>query len=378
MEQIRLYRTPEYQDCMKIHLGISETKIDISRLWAPTYRMRIGSAEVKMGGIAGVGTDDDCRLRGYSRLVMEESTRYFNETGHDIAVLFGIPDFYHRFGYAPALVSSAMVVSVKDALLSLAGTRIPAHTLRPMVEEDRAGILDIYHADTAHRSGCLVRSPEEWKGFSKGTSYECGSRPLVLEGDSDGLLGYIVFDEVENECRIGEVGGRSPAIYPALLKAMAEQAQQKGAPSFILRLPLDHPFIFFCRRCGGESSSYWHRNAEGMARLINLESLMTKLTGLFTHRLRGFPLPIAPLAFRTDLGTVTLTFRDGQAGVGPQASSSLTVSIPQMRLAQWVMGYRAVADVILDEGVDAPEEAVPLLKALFPPGTPWMPMTDWF
>ena len=42
---------------MKLHLALSEEEPDVSRLWAPTFGLRIGSVVVKMGGIAGVGTD---------------------------------------------------------------------------------------------------------------------------------------------------------------------------------------------------------------------------------------------------------------------------------------------------------------------------------
>ena len=139
---IELRRTPEVGGWMKIHLALGEDQPDVSRLWAPTFDMRIGSALVKMGGIAGVGTDEAHRMRGYSRLVLEESTRYFAETGHDVAVLFGIPDFYHRFGYAPVLPVTTLTVTVEDALAAVSdGEReafaagAPSGRLAPTADE---------------------------------------------------------------------------------------------------------------------------------------------------------------------------------------------------------------------------------------------------
>src|SRR2546423_1535943 len=76
----------------------------VSRLWLLELPMRVGSAVVRMGGIAGVGTDREYRMRGLSRRVMANSTHWMADEGYDCATLFGIRDFYDKFGYAPCML----------------------------------------------------------------------------------------------------------------------------------------------------------------------------------------------------------------------------------------------------------------------------------
>ena len=59
----------------------TEDEQDISRLWIHEYQMRFGTALLKMGGIAGVGTNEEHRNKGYSRRVMEDSTAFMTENG---------------------------------------------------------------------------------------------------------------------------------------------------------------------------------------------------------------------------------------------------------------------------------------------------------
>ena len=95
----RLLRT---DNVWKISLSTKDEQ-DMSRLWLHEYQMRFGTAQLKMGGIAGVGTNEGYRNRGYSRRVMEDSTTFMTENGFDVAMLFGIPNFYPKFGYATVL-----------------------------------------------------------------------------------------------------------------------------------------------------------------------------------------------------------------------------------------------------------------------------------
>jgi len=365
---------------MKIHLALSENEPDISRLWALTYDMRIGPAVVKMGGIAGVGTKEEYRMRGYSRLVMEESTRYFTETGHDMAVLFGIPDFYHKFGYAPALAVTTLTINVQDALLTQTQKAQEIYTLRRLEEGDWPAVLDLYDENNRARTGTVLRPRNKWKGYPHGTSYECGTQVFVITGESEEIKGHIAFDDVKDACRIGDLGYSTPAVFPTLLRTMVEQAQQRDVQHFEVKLPPDHPFVIFCRRCGGEVKTVYPRNSTGMARIIGLTSLFEKLTGLLMERLQASPFTAiqSALELQTDLGNITLAIKEGRAAIENSAIPTWRAMIPQRRLAQLVMGYRSVSDIALDEDVDIPAEAIPLLEVLFPFGNPWMAMPDWF
>src|SRR5262249_49323551 len=137
----------------------------VSSLAVVDLDMRIGAASVRMGGIAGVGTNNKHRRRGYARRLLENSTAWMTENGFDCAMLFGIPDFYDKFGYAVCLPACRFEVQTRDA------ERAPATLVRrPYAPEDPPAVQQIYAANNADLSGSIVRS-EKTSWFGKGSDY---------------------------------------------------------------------------------------------------------------------------------------------------------------------------------------------------------------
>lgn len=380
---VQLRRSMQAGEWMKISLALGEAEPEISRLDAPTYAMRIGPAVVKMGGVAGVGTNDEHRRRGYARLILDESTRYFTEAGHDVAVLFGIPDFYHKFGYAPIFPVTTLRLRVEDVQATVAESLAAAYTLRPLEPDDWPAALDLYDLNHRTRTGTVLRPRESWKGLHHGTQWGCGTEVATASDDGSTVRGYVAFDNVATVCRIGDLAYATPNVFPALLWEMVRQAGRRNLAEFEVKLPPDHAFVQFCRRCGGRVETVYERNANGMGRIINLGSLFVKLADVLSERFQCSPLIAlrGVLELKTDLGAVALELSEGQVRVLPQGQSvtaTWQVELPQMGLMQLVMGYRGVADAMLDDGVSLPPAAVPLMETLFPIGHPWMAMTDWF
>src|SRR5215212_7451757 len=72
----------------------------VSRVVIVPMLMRIGAAVVRMDGIGGVGTEEAYRNRGYSRRVMERCVEKMRAGDAALAMLYGIPDFYPKYGFA--------------------------------------------------------------------------------------------------------------------------------------------------------------------------------------------------------------------------------------------------------------------------------------
>src|SRR2546423_11139250 len=124
----------------------------VSGLWLLDLRMRIGESFVRMGGIAGVGTSEEHRNRGYSRRVLEHSTRWMEENEFDCAILFGIDDFYHKFGYGVCLPDCRFEVRTRDAERATG-----VLTARPFTAADVPAVSRIYEAACCDLTGCLQR-----------------------------------------------------------------------------------------------------------------------------------------------------------------------------------------------------------------------------
>ena len=110
----------EHPSTTRIRLMEGETELShVSVLHLPMY---VGGAVVTCGGIGGVGTDREHRNRGYARTVLADALEYMTDQGMHLSALFGIPDFYHRFGYAAGLACATVLTTF--AVASTIGTRI--------------------------------------------------------------------------------------------------------------------------------------------------------------------------------------------------------------------------------------------------------------
>src|SRR3954462_11245197 len=74
----------------------------VSRVVIIPMLMRIGAAVLRMDGVGGVETVEALRNRGYSRRVMEAVVEQIKAGDASLSTLFGIQDFYQKFGFDTA------------------------------------------------------------------------------------------------------------------------------------------------------------------------------------------------------------------------------------------------------------------------------------
>ena len=87
----------------------------VSRVVIVPMLMRIGAAVVRMDGIGGVGTEEEFRNRGYSRRVMETAVEQMRRGDAALSTLFGIEDFYQKFGYETTGPEYTVVLPLAEA-----------------------------------------------------------------------------------------------------------------------------------------------------------------------------------------------------------------------------------------------------------------------
>src|SRR5829696_4320539 len=128
----------------------------VSRVVIVPMVMRIGAAVVRMDGIGGAGTEEGFRNRGYSRRVMERAIEEIRRGDAALSTLFGIEDFYQKFGYETTGPEYTVVLPLED-------TGAPTRALprgwrfRPLTVGDMSAVKWLYHANTRRATGALVR-----------------------------------------------------------------------------------------------------------------------------------------------------------------------------------------------------------------------------
>ncbi|MCL5998859.1 MAG: GNAT family N-acetyltransferase [Chloroflexi bacterium] len=248
----------------------------VSWLTIIDYQMRIGSAVVRMAGIGGVETHHKHRMQGHMRVLFEDTVQYMLAQGYDISMLFGIPNFYPKFGYAVCLPWPKATVQTRDA--ELAQTEAVPCNMRPVGPDDLSAIIDLYNQRNASRTCSLVRTAEYFKGFTKGTGWDTRTEAITLEDGQGGFAGYAAWDKSDQTVNVVEVESISPSFYPALLYEFARQAIARRCGHITLFMPPDHPFAQFVQRYGCEWSIKYMRHSDGMMRILNQASLIEKIT----------------------------------------------------------------------------------------------------
>lgn len=349
----------------------------MSNVTVSTWDLRIGSAVIKMGGIGGVWTDENHRMKGYARRVMEDAIRMMQEEDFDVSALFGITDFYDKFGFAVALPEYKLMLTTREAERAQKRFRI-----RKIRKKDWEALLDLYAQSNRTRTGSAVRSLSEWKGFRMGSRWHVRAEALLITDDAGAPLAYAVYDDVRDRCAVAEVGYGDEAAFETLVHALVRRAVALRTEKITLFLPPDHPFSAFCRRYGCDVQITYPRNGNGMMRIIHLKPLMQKVCPVLEERLQRATHTSAwqgKSSIYTDIGAVTLV-RDHKGLHVHEHSldAPYRLDLPQSKLIQLIMGYRPIRDLLLDPDVTATDAFVPMLEVLFPPGYPYIWWPDRF
>ncbi|MEE8441117.1 MAG: GNAT family N-acetyltransferase, partial [Spirochaetia bacterium] len=78
------------------------------------FTMRIGTATARLAGIGAVATQRKLSGRGLMTRTAADAIESLRGAGYDMSLLFGIPNYYLRFGYVGTFPQSTFCVSTSD------------------------------------------------------------------------------------------------------------------------------------------------------------------------------------------------------------------------------------------------------------------------
>jgi predicted acetyltransferase len=332
----------------------------VSRLWIVDRKIRIGASSVRIGGIAGVGTDREYRKRGLARHVLQEAVALMWEEAYDGSFLFGIRDFYDKFGYVTCMPERRLYLETRDAERAT-----KALGIRPMRPADLPAIVRLYNRDNATRTASVVRRAGTWDGFPMGSQFGISPIGRVITDAGRRVVGYVVYDDTKRRVRAAEVGGNGIAVHGTILRHLAERAVRLRCQELSCSIPVDHPFARFCRQFGCRDSTHFAPNAGPMGRIINLGSFLGKVAGELESRW-GSTEREMKLTLRTDLGSCSVGWENGSLRMAATERGGTRVQLTQDALMVLMMGYRTPADLLSSGQLRAPQAVRGLLERLFP------------
>jgi len=134
-----------------------------SRLFVLKYLMYIGRTQVDMAGIGGVFTEPEFRNKGLARKLIKDTVNFMKEKKFDVSLLFGIKDFYTKFGYATVLCEDCKV-----EILTRQAEHVKIknkYKISHFIKRDISDIIRIYNSNYFGKTAAVVRKKKLWKGF---------------------------------------------------------------------------------------------------------------------------------------------------------------------------------------------------------------------
>jgi predicted acetyltransferase len=330
-------------------------------------RVRIGAAELVMGGIGNVGTHSEFRSRGYSSHLLRDCVRVMGENRMDFSVLFtGIHDFYGRIGWRPVPVK----LPVGKLKVELPEVETPFSVRRADWSSDLESIKQVYEAFNERRTLTTIRTPEYWSGYALP---RLGSPLFTLAAEADGeIAGYLNFRFDEENCWLREIGylpGEGECAR-ALVRQAAAIAREKGAETLWCNLPHEPAVLAALRQ---DAKHVEIREPSGMmCRIIDMRTLGERLLPELNRRAHMAEIPAGSISLDTELGSLELRVDGGQVGLG--AHDPIRISLTQTEFFSLLFGIKDVDEL----GPTMPEQARQILSALFPPQQSVFWLTDHF
>jgi len=341
----------------------------VSWLYVVDLNLHYGSSSVKAGGVAGVYTPREHRGKGYSAATLRYALRWMRERGYALTALFGILEYYHRFGYATFMGEHTVTLSLRNA------SRVEAEELDWEISDDqgawRSEISRIYESVNTLWPGARVRDPSGWEGFRKGVSWEHPAKPLALKR-SGKVVAYAALERWPSpeELLAAEIGAvdHDPELYRSLLKTLYSVALQERRSYIKVHAPPDHPFVKVAKAYGCTVESFYPWSGGGMARVLRLKDLLEAVIGELERRGSNVE---GEVTLRVEGEEVTLRARRESVKIEEGSTSCNVIELGPGEAAQLVMGFRSAAELL----PRAAKGQAGLLASLFPERNPyvWQP-----
>ena len=323
-------------------------------------KVRVGEAELVMGGIGNVGTYDEYRGRGYSSQLMLDTVSVMRRHGMDFSVLFtGIHPFYEK-----ALWRSVPQLHLQAEVGSFSRSRHPYHIRTLNWDSDLPDLQAIYDVFNEGRPLTTVRNDEYWRGY---LPQRLGGPESTLIAELGGkTIGYLSFGYDKPTCwprEIGYLPGHGACVAPLIHEAIARCPEVE-----MLSVNLPHEPEILDAIKGVAKKVETREPMGGMFRIINIRSLGQRLLPELNRR----AVPDGSISLDTELGSLRLTIKGGKVSLG--AENPIRIPVSQLEFFCLVFGIKGVEDL----GLSTPERAQEILLALFPPQKPVFWLADHF
>ncbi|WP_437747570.1 GNAT family N-acetyltransferase [Sorangium sp. So ce1504] len=346
-------------DAMVTHWGV----------WG--YRMRIGRAEVRCGGIGAVATEAAHRGKGLMARTAPHSLDRMRARGYHLSILFGIDDFYHRFGYVPAWPESRWRVKLADLPATLPRLR----GLRRIPAAPTQALVRLHNRWNAGLTGTAVRPTflRSWSGMRKDVEAWCWG------ADRERPDGHVVVQASGSRLVCAEATGAPDAA----LSALGALCRRKALPGLRFdTLPYRSALAARLRTLNSRYEQRYAANGAAMVRVVDLPGCLAAMAPELSARLAASELAgyRGALTLASPEETATLRLDRGRVEVvrGRSAAGARSAVGGGWAVARLLLGSDAPLEVCDAGKLRLAGDAARLVPVLFPAQHPQLTLADRF
>lgn len=359
--------------------GVSRVAMDgeriVSHIGSWRYLMRVGRARLVTGGIGAVLTHPDYRKRGVARRVFRSMLSAMREAGYQASMLFGIRDFYDRFGYVHAWPRTDLVVQTDE----LAAAELKFKLRQVSKTEVYCGsgaIMRIYNRDNATRTGTAERPIYT---LSEGLHSEFRCHGLC---DSAGRTrGYVLTRGGRGEMVVLEAGGLTGCGVGQLVAAIRTLARRgRHYRVRLLSFSYEHPLCQALRRGNCTVEMNHSRSGGAMVAVLSLAGCLSAMRGELSDRicrsgLRGFK---GRLSIGRGAQAVVLEIGGGKVALARGQAKTPNRIVAGTEVARLIIGAESPQAMAAQGEIKFTGAAADLAEALFPKQWPSLYRIDGY
>ena len=353
-----------------------------------TETIRLGEARLKMGGFGWVTTAPRHRRLGVAQALIRDSLHYMGNHGYHVSMLFGIPNFYHRFGFVTTLADYVITVSAAEAAVAPKGD----FKLRLAKPGDIRAIQKIHNANDAGVACSLLRTAahltnkwDQWPG-----------KLWVLTTKQGKVVAYVNAHGSKDELAVMELGLSEVAVHPrgarafrnsvagnklcgAVLAACADLAAEETVGRIRFHVPPPHPFARFLLEYTSTHQMHVVRDHGSMMAFVDLGETLESMIPEWEYLLARTSARDYRTEFTLYVDNASYRVRANRGAIDVAVVPGKNkVSVTPFELMHMMTGYRCVADILAARRRILSPEARTLLAVLFPKRNPYVWHFDRF
>ncbi len=331
------------------------------------YQMRIGGAKVRVGGIGIVATHGEYRKMGIMKRTSLSSIQAMREAGYDMTMLFGLHNFYDKYGYVRAWSWDKTTVRLAELQAEKSGYALRKFNLAE--NDEAAKLYNRYHRGM---TGTAVRPT--WRG-----KHGRWNKAYKWTDEQGRMRGYVYFEPIEREhtmhCHevVGDVDEAMGVIVKLMKKFNCDRVQFRT-------LPYCHPVMVRVRRGTCDREISYARAGSAMIRMINLVSALKKMSGELSKRLKGSAYAdwCGKLTIADKWDRATLMIDRGNVSVTKCEGASKHAIIGKEKVVQLLIGTAEPWETVAGDSIRLTGDGKMLIDVLFPQQYPTLSTWDHY